>query len=147
MQLSLLSESLDWKLDVVESYKEISPNDTYLNSEVKSNKGDELEFVTYLAFLESTSATNLKSGITIRVELIIDNDTGVAWIDWIGAGPNRYTKDIGKIPGYTSLRQLLAKIAKQHPNIRYFVGDRITGMREKHPNHNQGEFKLAANKL
>ena len=149
MRLLLLTESVNWKLDPVDSYTEISPNNTYLHSEVKARKGDKLEFVTYLAFLEYTNERGLKAMATVRVELIIDSNTGIAWIDWIGTGPNRNNMVPGfdRAPGYASLRQLLAQIAKLHPQIRYFTGDRQSGMREKHPNDNQAEFKLATNRL
>ena len=142
MRLQLLSETTDWKLDVVESYKEIAQQGARRSNELIYNKGDELEYVTYLAFLESTRETGLKFGITVRVELIVNNDTGDAWIDWIGRGPNRHNK-IDPLPGYVNLRQLLAEIAKHHQNIKYFTGNRISGMRKKHPR----EFRLTTNKL
>jgi hypothetical protein len=146
MRLLLLSESIDWKLDVIESYKDIAQYDTGLNDEYKATKGDELQFITYLAFLESTSERGLKYGITARVELIINNNTGDAWIDWIGRGPNRHN-ETEPLPGYRSLRHLLAQIAKRHPNIKQFTGWRMSGMRDKHPNFNQKDFKLSAGRL
>ena len=146
MRLLLLSESADWKLDVVDSYKETAQHDTDLYDEYKSSKGDEVEFVTYLAFLESASEFGLKVGTTVRIELIINKDTGVAWIDWLGSGPNRHNEG-WRSPGYIKLRQLLSQIADRYPSIRYFTGHRISGMREKHPNNNQGQFKLATSRL
>ena len=143
MRLLLLSESAGWKLDIIESYKEISPNNTYMNSEVGARKGDEIEYITYLAFLETTGETGLKVGITVRTELIINNRTGIAWIDWIGKGPNRHN-NIDPIPGYVNLRQLLAQIAKLHPHVRFFAGNRESGMRAK---FNKPEFKLRTSKL
>ena len=149
MRLLLLSESYDWKLDAVDSYTEVSPNDTYMHSEVGSRKGDKLEFVTYLAFLEYTNERDLKALATVRIELIINPSTGIAWIDWIGKGPNRsnVVPGFNHAPGYASLRQLLAQLARHHPAIRYFTGDRQSGMREKHQNEHQAEFKLAAQRL
>ncbi|MCK9557588.1 MAG: hypothetical protein M0R50_06055, partial [Candidatus Cloacimonetes bacterium] len=140
---SLISESADWKLDVIESYKELSPNNTYMHSETNAKKGDELEFIIYLAFLESTRETGLKYGIDARVELVINNSTGIAWIDWIGKGSNR-RNDNAPLPGHINLRQLLAQIAKLHPRIKYFMGYRESGMRHK---FNKPEFKLSAAKL
>jgi hypothetical protein len=143
MRLSLISESTDWKLDVIESYKEMSPNDTYMHSETNAKKGNELEFITYLAFLESTRETGSKFGIDARVELIINNSTGIAWIDWIGKGSNRRNSNAPS-PGHTNLRQLLAQIAKLHPRIEYFMGHRESGMRHK---FNKPEFKLSVANL
>ena len=74
-----------------------------------------MEFVTYLAFA---------AGLTARVELIINNTTGVAWIDWFGKGPNRHDIE-AKAPGYSYVRQLLSDLAKKHPNIKRFVWRRI----------------------
>jgi hypothetical protein len=146
MRLVLLSESVDWDLDVVDSYEEISPNNAYLNSEVEARKGDKIEFVTYLAFLESTNERGFKIGLTVRVELIINDRSGIAWIDWIGKGPSRHNNE-ERIPGYANLRQLLAQIAKQHKGIKRFAADRQSGMREKHPEFKQDNFRLSADRL
>jgi hypothetical protein len=139
----LLSESVDWKLDVIDSYEEISPNDFYLNKEVNARKGDNLKHITYLAFLESTNEAGSKFGITVRVELIINNRSGIAWIDWIGKGPNRHN-NTDKTPSYANLRHLLSQIAKNHPYIQFFSGDRVSGMHKK---FGKPEFKLRTNKL
>ncbi|MFA5767495.1 MAG: hypothetical protein WC919_06220 [Candidatus Paceibacterota bacterium] len=139
----LLSESVDWKLDVIDSYEEISPNDFYLNREVGARKGDKLQYITYLAFLESINETGLKFGITVRVELIVNDRSGIAWIDWIGKGPHRHN-NTDKAPSYANLRHLLSQIAKNHPHIKFFAGNRESGMREK---FGKPEFKLRASKL
>jgi predicted N-acetyltransferase YhbS len=146
MRLLLLSESVNWQLDVIDSHEEISPNDIYLNSEVGTRKGDKIEFVTYLAFLESVNERGLKTGLTVRIELIINVRSGIAWIDWIGKGPNRHNNE-ERIPGYANLRQLLAQIAKQHKGIKRFAADRQSGMREKHPEFKQDNFRLSADRL
>jgi hypothetical protein len=143
MRLLLLSEShhntsANWQIDVIESYKEISPNNFYLNREVGARKGDKLEFITYLAFLESTNRLGLKFGIDVRIELIINDRTGIAWIDWIGKGPHRSDSD-SPIPGYANLRKLLSQVARRHPSIRFFTGNRESGMHEK---FGKPEFKL-----
>jgi len=146
MRLLLLSESANWDLDVIDSHEEISPNNTYLNSEVEARKGDKIEFVTYLAFLETTNERGFKIGLTIRIELIINDRSGIAWIDWIGKGPNRHNNE-ERIPGYANLRQLLAQIAKRHRSIKRFAADRQSGMREKHPEFRQDNFRLSADRL
>jgi predicted N-acetyltransferase YhbS len=146
MRLQLLSESANWDLDVIDSYEEISPNNTYLNSEIGAKKGDRIEFVTYLAFLESTNERGFKIGLTVKVELIINDRSGIAWIDWIGKGPNRHNNE-ERIPGYANLRQLLAQIAKRHNSIKHFAADRQSGMREKHPEFKQDNFRLSADRL
>jgi hypothetical protein len=143
MHLLLLSESTDWQLDVVDSYDEISPNNTYLNSEVNAKKGDKIEFITYLAFAESTNERGLKVGRTVRIELIVDDRTGIAWIDWIGKGPSRRNNE-ERMPGYADLRHLLSQVAQRHPYIRFFTGNRESGMREK---FNKPEFKLRTSGL
>jgi hypothetical protein len=143
MRLLLLSESANWKLDIIDSYEEISPNNTYMNSEVGAREGDKIEYVTYLAFLESVDERDLKTGLTVRIELIINDRSGIAWIDWIGKGPNRHNNE-ERIPGYANLRKLLSQIAKLHPHIRFFAGNRESGMREK---FGKPEFKLQTSKL
>jgi hypothetical protein len=102
---------------------------------------------TYLAFAESTDERGLKKGITVRIELIIDKNSGFAWIDWIGKGPNRHSRQIydDPLPGYVNLRQLLAQIAQLHPKIKYFMADRQSGMRQKYPSGRP--FVLATKKL
>jgi hypothetical protein len=142
MQLTVLSESADWKLDIIDSHTEIAPNHTWLHSELGAKKGDEIEYITYLAFLETLSEFGLKVGITVRIELIIDKTTGVAWIDWLGKGPNRHNNN-DPIPGYANLRRLLAQIAKRH-QICSFRGSRESGMREK---FDKPEFRLSTRRL
>jgi hypothetical protein len=143
----MLSESVQWDLDVVDSYEEIAPDNTYMHNEVKTKKGDRLNFVTYLAFAESIDERGLKKGITVRIELIINEDSGLAWIDWIGKGASRHGRQIydDPLPGYANLRHLLAQIVRLHPEIKYFAADRQSGMRQKHSSARP--FILATSKL
>jgi hypothetical protein len=127
---------------VISSYHEVAKDRYHLSSRDKYENdisvGDDMEEITYLATAPS---------LTVKVELLINNSNGITWIDWLGKGPNRHNSAETKWPrpGYANLRKLLSQIAKLHPNIKRFIGERVTGMRDKHGT--QSGFKLAANSL